>query len=62
MNAADRAITDEERESRIEQLGAAMVLATDLTERARLWRRLKDEIAARSPAQVVKMEAQKGLR
>lgn len=55
-------ITDEEREARIEHLGAAMVLAADLTERARLWRRLKDEIAARSPAQVRKMEQERGLR
>lgn len=54
-------VTDKERERRIEELGAAMVLSTDLTERASLWRRLKSEIAARSPEQVRKMEAQQGL-
>jgi hypothetical protein len=61
MNAREQGITDEEREARIEQLGAAMVLSSDLTERARLWRRLKDEIAARSPAQIRRMELDKGL-
>lgn len=55
-------ISDEEREKRIETLGAALVIANDLTERARLWRRLKDEIAARSPNQVRRMERQQGLR
>lgn len=55
-------ITDEQREKNIEQIGAAMVLSSDLTERARLWRRLKDEIAARSPAQVRRMEREQGLR
>lgn len=61
MNAREQGITDEEREARIEQLGAAMVLASDLAERARLWRRLKDEIAARSPAQIKRMELDRGL-
>jgi hypothetical protein len=61
MNAREQRVTDEEREARIEQLGAAMVLSSDLTERARLWRRLKDEIAARSPAQIRRMELDKGL-
>ncbi|MFM0141777.1 hypothetical protein [Paraburkholderia sp. RL18-085-BIA-A] len=61
MNAREQAITDEEREARIEQLGAALVLCTDLTERASLWRRLKAEIQARSSAQVAKMEFEKGL-
>jgi hypothetical protein len=61
MNAPDQTITDEQREARIETLGAAMVMCTDLTERASLWRRLRAEILARSPAQVAKMEAQKGL-
>jgi hypothetical protein len=28
----------------VEQLGAALVLETDLTARARLWRRLRDEL------------------
>ena len=54
-------ITDQDRERRIEELGAAMVMSTDLTERASLWRRLKTEIAARSPEQVRKMEAERGL-
>lgn len=54
-------ITDQERERRIEELGAAMVLSTDLTERASLWIRLKTEIAARSPEQVRKMESERGL-
>lgn len=61
MGATEYQITDAEREARIEQLGAAMVLAQDLTERARLWRRLKDEIKARSPAQIKRMESDKGL-
>ena len=53
---------DQLRERRIEDLGHQLVLAPDLTERARLWRELRAEIAKRSPAQVRKMEAQKGLR
>jgi hypothetical protein len=61
MNAREYEITDAEREARIEQLGAAMVLATDLTERARLWRRMRTEILARSENQIARMEAQKGL-
>jgi hypothetical protein len=61
MNAREYEVTDAEREARIETLGAAMVMCTDLTERASLWRRLRAEILARSPAQVAKMEAQKGL-
>jgi hypothetical protein len=61
MNAREYEVTDAEREARIEQLGAAMVLATDLTERARLWRRMRVEILARSENQIARMEAQKGL-
>jgi len=38
-----------------------MILATDLTERARLWRRMRVEILARSENQIHRMEAEKGL-
>ena len=61
MGATEYQITDAEREKRIETLGAAMVLATDLTERARLWRRLRTEILARSENQIARMEARMGL-
>ncbi|HEX7911743.1 MAG TPA: hypothetical protein VF534_27130 [Paraburkholderia sp.] len=61
MNAPEYQISDAEREKRIEELGAAMVLATDLTERARLWRRMRTEILARSENQIARMEAAKGL-
>jgi hypothetical protein len=55
-------ISDEQRKKNIEALGAAMVLSSDMTERASLWRRLKEEIASRSAAQVARMEREKGLR
>jgi hypothetical protein len=55
-------ISDEERERLIEALGHQMVMSADLAERARLWRQLKDEIAHRSPAQVNRMESERGLR
>jgi len=61
MTGPDQISEDEAREARIEQLGASMVLSSDLTERARLWRELKTEIAARSPAQIRLMERAKGL-
>ena len=62
MNGPDQKLSeDAAREARIEQIGASMVLSTDLTERARLWRDLKAEIAARSPAQIRLMERAKGL-
>ncbi len=61
MNAREPLSPDAQREKHIEELGAAMVLCTDLTERASLWRRLKAEIQARSPAQIRAMEKAKGL-
>jgi hypothetical protein len=61
MNAPDQMSDDAAREARIERIGACMVLSADLTERARLWRELKAEIAARSPAQIQTMEKAKGL-
>ena len=61
MNASLHEVSDAEREKRIEELGAAMVLATDITERARLWRRMRTEILARSENQIHRMESQKGL-
>jgi hypothetical protein len=63
MNGPDQKLSeDAAREARIEQIGASMVLSSDLTERARLWRELKAEIMARSPAQVLRLEREKGLR
>lgn len=61
MNAPEYQINDADREARIELLGAAMILATDPTERARLWRRMRTEILARSESQIARMEAAKGL-
>lgn len=61
MNSPDQSAEDAAREARIEQLGATMVLCTDITERARLWRQMKDEIQHRSTSQVAKMEREKGL-
>jgi len=55
-------MTDAERERRIETLGAAMVMAKDLSERASLWRRMREEIKLRSAEQVERMEAAKGLK
>lgn len=62
MNAPIQAMTDAERERRIETLGAAMVMSKDLTERASLWRRMREEIKLRSAEQVERMEAAKGLK
>lgn len=61
MTSVAQVMTDAERERRIETLGAAMVMATDLTERASLWRRMREEIKLRSAEQVARMEKQKGL-
>lgn len=61
MNTREHQISDADREARIESLGAAMVLSTDLTERASLWRRMREEIALRSPEQIRKMEQERGL-
>jgi hypothetical protein len=61
MNAPEISTEDAAREARIEQLGAAMVLSSDLVERARLWRQMKDEIQHRSRAQIERMENDRGL-
>ncbi|WP_109477677.1 hypothetical protein [Paraburkholderia sp. C35] len=61
MNAPDQSTEDAAREARIEQLGAQMVLSSDLVERARLWCSMKDEIAHRSKAQIERMEKERGL-
>lgn len=55
-------MTDNEREARIELLGHAIVLETDLVKRARMWREMRELILGRSLAQVQRMETQKGLR
>jgi hypothetical protein len=60
VNAPDD-IEDAAREARIQKLGDAMVMATDLTERARLWREMRAEIEARSVEQVLRMEKARGL-
>lgn len=62
MNTPTQVMTDAERECRIETLGTAMVMAKDITERASLWRRMREEIKLRSAEQVERMEAAKGLK
>lgn len=52
---------DRRREARIETLGHQLVLATELTERARLWREMRAEIEARSIEMVQRMERERGL-
>jgi hypothetical protein len=52
---------DQAREERIADLGNKMVLAETMELRAALWRQLRAEIAARSPAVVRQMEEQRGL-
>jgi uncharacterized small protein (DUF1192 family) len=53
---------DQVREKRIQELGVKLCVAETLEERIALWSQLRAEIARRSPAQVARMEKQKGLR
>ena len=54
--------TDAAREQRIDRLRVNLLGASGIDERRSLWDRLKGEIAARSPAQVARLEIAKGLR
>ena len=53
---------DVERESRIEYLHAALQAAIETDERHVLFDRFKSEIASRSPAQIERLERERGLR
>jgi hypothetical protein len=53
--------TDEARERRIAELLEVFNGETDREVRAAAWEQLKAEIKARSPAQVARMEAARGL-
>lgn len=55
-------MTDQERETRIKELGDAMVRATSEYARGVLWQQMRSLISQRSRAQVTRMERQKGLR
>lgn len=48
------------REARIEKLGAEMVMCSDLTERARLWREMRAEIEALRIEQSLRAERARG--
>jgi uncharacterized small protein (DUF1192 family) len=54
--------TDQAREQRIQELGVKLCVAETLEERIAIWSQLRAEIAKRSPAQIQRMERQKGLR
>lgn len=53
---------DEARERRISELHLALLWAIDKTKQTEFLRRLEAEIKSRSPAQVRRMEIEKGLR
>jgi uncharacterized small protein (DUF1192 family) len=53
--------SDDAREQRIAELGMKLVNADSLEQRIALWSLLRAEIKARSPAQILKMESDKGL-
>lgn len=52
---------DDAREARIQELGMKLVNADSLEQRVALWSLLRMEIKARSPAQIKRMESDKGL-
>jgi hypothetical protein len=52
---------DQVREQRIQELGMKLVNAESLEQRIELWSLLRAEIKARSPAQIKRMESDKGL-
>ncbi|NPT59064.1 hypothetical protein [Paraburkholderia elongata] len=53
---------DQAREQRIQELGVKLCVAETIEERIALWSQLRAEIKARTPAQIKRMESDKGLR
>lgn len=54
-------ISDEAREQRIKRFGELMVAATLASDCVLFWELMRAEIEDRSPAQIARMEAEKGL-